>query len=285
MVVVELLLLLRMDSGPFVRIVGACTASVVADSVLRRASVGPKVRAAVSMGVGAAVWLWTTPSGTGQKNKRSSEYRSSVREASKEASDAFARAVEASKQLKGLDSKAQLRVYALYKVATKGPCNVPAPSAISMVARAKWDAWNDMGDMSSEAAMQEYARLVAQLGAGDAGNDGPSSNSSRGSAGSAFRAAVSTMAPEEGAKWENHEELLRVASEGDAEGVRAALRAGASINGADDDGCTALHWACDRGHKSIVELLLARGADIAAADVDGATPLHYALSSDRDDCY
>jgi acyl-CoA-binding protein len=58
----------------------------------------------------------------------------------------------------------KLRFYALYKQSTVGPCNTPKPGFWDVVARAKWDAWNDLGDMSSEEAMEEYIdEVIAYL--------------------------------------------------------------------------------------------------------------------------
>ncbi len=43
-----------------------------------------------------------------------------------------------------------------------------------------------------------------------------------------------------------------MASEGDVDGVAAALAAGVAVDLRDDaDGCTALHWAADRGHLEV----------------------------------
>ena len=46
--------------------------------------------------------------------------------------------IECSKQLQTI----------LYIQATIGPCNTKRPGAFDFVGRAKWDAWNGLGDLS-----------------------------------------------------------------------------------------------------------------------------------------
>ena len=47
----------------------------------------------------------------------------------------------------------------------------------------------------------------------------------------------------------------------------------------DNDGRTAVHWACSNGHLEIVRLLLCQGADMSIRDNDGDTALHDASSN------
>ncbi|KAM4543626.1 acyl-CoA-binding domain-containing protein 5A [Fundulus diaphanus] len=49
-----------------------------------------------------------------------------------------------------------LKFYSYYKQATIGPCNVPRPGFWDVVGKAKWDAWNSLGEMSEEEAMAAY---------------------------------------------------------------------------------------------------------------------------------
>lgn len=61
--------------------------------------------------------------------------------------------------------KVMLRFYSLYKQAVCGPCTVPRPGFWDPVGRYKWDAWNQLGKMSSESAMAAYVddmKKVAQ---------------------------------------------------------------------------------------------------------------------------
>ncbi|KAM8880960.1 acyl-CoA-binding domain-containing protein 5A [Synchiropus picturatus] len=49
-----------------------------------------------------------------------------------------------------------LKFYSYYKQATLGSCNIPRPGFWDAVGKAKWDAWNSLGDMPKEEAMAAY---------------------------------------------------------------------------------------------------------------------------------
>lgn len=53
------------------------------------------------------------------------------------AATAFVAATAATSSQK-VSNDVQLQLYALYKIATEGPCSAPQPSALKMTARAKW---------------------------------------------------------------------------------------------------------------------------------------------------
>lgn len=58
---------------------------------------------------------------------------------------------------------------------------------------------------------------------------------------------------------------------------------GASLSSADQDGMTALNWACLKGQKGAVQLLVEAGADLNQPDRQGRTPLDLAaLNGDAD---
>lgn len=42
------------------------------------------------------------------------------------------------------------------------------------------------------------------------------------------------------------------ASEDDVSGVEQMLKTGAQVNQRDDQGCTPLHWAADRGSQQVI---------------------------------
>lgn len=66
-------------------------------------------------------------------------------------------------------------------------------------------------------------------------------------------------------------QLMYLAHEGSAEGIRELLDGGVDPNFRDSDGRTALHIAACEGHAEVVELLLQSGAEAAVEDQWGST--------------
>nr|ACN11335.1 Peroxisomal 3,2-trans-enoyl-CoA isomerase [Salmo salar] len=60
-------------------------------------------------------------------------------------------------------NEAKLKIYALFKQATQGPCNTPKPGMLDFVGKAKWDAWKSLGSVSQEDARQQYVDLIDSL--------------------------------------------------------------------------------------------------------------------------
>ena len=56
-----------------------------------------------------------------------------------------------------------LKLYALYKQATKGDAKGERPGGFDFVAHTKFDAWSEIRGTSAEDAMQQYIDLVASL--------------------------------------------------------------------------------------------------------------------------
>ena len=67
--------------------------------------------------------------------------------------------------------------------------------------------------------------------------------------------------------------LVDAAKNADREALRALLKQGASVNEAEGDGTTALHWASYRDDLESADLLIRAGAKVNAANDLGATPL------------
>ena len=67
--------------------------------------------------------------------------------------------------------------------------------------------------------------------------------------------------------------LVDAAKRGDRDAVRALVQQGASVNAADEDGTTALHWASYRDDVRSADLLIRAGARVNAPNDLGVTPL------------
>ncbi|XP_061355684.1 acyl-CoA-binding domain-containing protein 3-like [Gastrolobium bilobum] len=64
-------------------------------------------------------------------------------------------------RLSSVGSDVQMELYGLHKVATEGPCRDPQPMPLKLSARAKWNAWQKLGNMSPEVAMEQYISLLS----------------------------------------------------------------------------------------------------------------------------
>uniref|UniRef100_A0A8C5K0W2 Enoyl-CoA delta isomerase 2 n=1 Tax=Jaculus jaculus TaxID=51337 RepID=A0A8C5K0W2_JACJA len=60
-------------------------------------------------------------------------------------------------------NEVKVKLYALYKQATEGSCNVPKPGVFDFINKVKWDAWNALGSLPKETARQNYVDLVSSL--------------------------------------------------------------------------------------------------------------------------
>jgi acyl-CoA-binding protein len=72
-------------------------------------------------------------------------------------------AAEAQQLSKRPDNDTMLKLYAMYKQATKGNVSGRRPGFTDPVGRAKYDAWAKLRGRSQDAAKQQYVALVEQL--------------------------------------------------------------------------------------------------------------------------
>ncbi len=78
--------------------------------------------------------------------------------------DQFDAAVAESKQLpEKPDNMTLLKIYALYKQGSVGDAEGDRPGFAEFVARAKWDAWNELKGTTADEAMQQYIDLIESL--------------------------------------------------------------------------------------------------------------------------
>ncbi|XP_072235032.1 enoyl-CoA delta isomerase 2 isoform X3 [Leuresthes tenuis] len=81
---------------------------------------------------------------------------------------------QAKSQLSALQNdpgnEVKLKIYALFKQATQGPCNTPKPGMLDFVNKVKWDAWKSLGAISQDEARQQYCDLIGSLVAAEGGS-------------------------------------------------------------------------------------------------------------------
>lgn len=76
----------------------------------------------------------------------------------------FETAVAESKNLSSRpNNDTMLKIYSLYKQATKGDATGKRPGMFDMVGRAKYDAWAALSGTGQEDAMQKYVDLINSL--------------------------------------------------------------------------------------------------------------------------
>lgn len=201
----------------------------------------------------------------------------------------FVAATAADRASQKVSTDVQLQLYGLYKIATEGPCTAPQPSALKMTARAKWQAWQKLGAMPPEDAMQKYLDIITELyptwAAGGAlkekrRSDNASSKDAGGPMGPVFSSFIHE---EESGNELKMDAIHGFAREGELDNLIKCLESGVPADLKDSEGRTPLHWAVDRGHLNITELLVSRNADVNAKDNEGQTPLHYAAMCERED--
>jgi acyl-CoA-binding protein len=56
----------------------------------------------------------------------------------------------------------KLKLYAFYKQATEGDVVGECPSIVSMIERAKWQAWNAIKGMNKDKAMEGYLKVFEE---------------------------------------------------------------------------------------------------------------------------
>lgn len=176
---------------------------------------------------------------------------------------------------KHFDKDQLLNFYKYYKQATIGQLDVtlnPRPSFYKFSERAKWDAWNSLGDMTKESAMENYLSLLDELipdwkESSDTESKQPS-----------FK-AVSRMQSNDEFLDDEDKTIEDFLKEGNVEKFKELLAFVEDINEKDENGMGLIHWCSDRGNQEILELILSqKNINIDLLDDSKQTALHYASS-------
>jgi len=203
------------------------------------------------------------------------------------------------------NSNERLMVYGLFKQATEGDVTASRPGLLDMVGRAKWDAWKQLEGQTKLQARTGYIKYVMEHhgpafqdfmvmadgdglaeeedlegdeeGGGGGGDDDVSMAQFVSTLGGTGAHTTTEDANAEAAgeimTKEQFAGLAGCAAKGDVGEVRRLLAAGAPVDGRDDLGRTALHWAAEGGYGDIVEALVEAGGGLDVADGDAETPL------------
>jgi acyl-CoA-binding protein/Tfp pilus assembly protein PilF len=197
--------------------------------------------------------------------------------------DAFASAVKRVGQSKvPLSNDHKLQIYALFKQASQGKCSTPQPSLINFTERAKWNAWNELGDMSRDEARARYVHMADTLCGADAVAAAKASGAKPAVDAREKNFGMGVSRPTAAASGGNEGEsstkdVCFYASVGDVKHVVELVDSGAfDVDHSDGERRTPLIWAADRNHPDMCKALLERGADVNAQDDEGQTALHYA---------
>lgn len=64
--------------------------------------------------------------------------------------------------ISGIHGEPTMKLYGLHRVALEGPCREHRPMTFKVSARAKWNAWQRLGNISPEVATEEYIDLLSE---------------------------------------------------------------------------------------------------------------------------
>jgi len=70
------------------------------------------------------------------------------------------------KTAKSDENSIKLKLYSHFKCATVGPCSIyggTQPWVVQLEARAKWDAWNELGEISQDVAKTQYCEILNEI--------------------------------------------------------------------------------------------------------------------------
>ncbi|GLV35036.1 anorexia [Carabus blaptoides fortunei] len=182
------------------------------------------------------------------------------------------------KLVPNLEPPKLLEIYSYYKQATEGSCNIPRPHWYEMQAKAKWDAWNSLGNISSDEAKKNYIKIISEL---DQQFDRPTDSKTEN------WVTVSCFANTDEILHEADKTVFDFVKEGNMSKLLSYMKKNPNSNVftvKDDDGLGLIHWAADRGYLNVLKYLIRSKVNVNMVDKDGQTALHYATSCDHFDC-
>jgi len=173
-----------------------------------------------------------------------------------------------------------LSLYGYYKQATEGSCTLKKPGLLDFRGRVKYDAWKRLGDMSQEEAQAGYVALVTQ----HFGSDWQNKEMGTTNVSGPVFSTLGNITGDDETQASDYPRIIGATQAGNSKDIVSILQdTPLAVADRDSEGCTALHWAADKGYRDIASLLIDAGADVQAKDVDGLTPLDYAVMSEHND--
>lgn len=182
--------------------------------------------------------------------------------------------------LKDAKEEDLLYLYARYKQAITGDCEIAKPSFWELEKKRKWNAWNELKSISKENAKKEYIERIKLLDPSFSSDNQLNKNTSPG-----FGVSVSRpLYEEETDVEEKYKEVFNICKDGDLIKLKEKLKS-TQLDAAvikDAENRTLLHWSCDRGKLNICQYLIINcRADVNVQDDDLLTPLHYAIQCEN----
>lgn len=156
-----------------------------------------------------------------------------------------------------------LKFYGYYKQSTVGKCNIAKPGMFSFQEKAKYEAWNSLGNLNSNEAKISYIEHLSKLIPN--WQDKKCDNS--------FGAFVSRPRDDDEIIKESDKCIIDFIKEGNVDKLKNDLQVHQQdLNILDDNGLGLIHWAADRGNAEILQVLLDENQiDINLKDAEGQT--------------
>lgn len=174
-----------------------------------------------------------------------------------------------------IDQSMLLEFYGLYKQATVGKCNTKKPGIFNLQQKSKWNAWNNLGDMEKEKAMETYIEKMEKF---NPDWDFTEIDKDQWNSVSAFKNEDEIIE-------DSDKNIFDFVKEGNKEKFLKLIKTKPEeINNLDDSGMGLIHWASDRGDSEILDILIQNKAEINLKDSEGQTALHYSSSCGNVDC-